>query len=147
MVVLFASAGGCLAFAGFILFVNRTVTKSTERVFQEALPDAKSDDGYDHADRAFRKVYSKERFHEFKNANPNLFDSSRVEGIQVHNSRRDGAAYLVLIARVTDMGVVAYFCTATEDDKLALLGISGPGAALDKAVPEEIRHLAADVQP
>jgi hypothetical protein len=141
--MLISCAGMCFACTGLTWYFSSAVRNATDRVLHEALADGDRDELYQHTDEDFRKAYTEAELRTFVKDRPSILDRSRLEGVELRRKRLDDKAYLVLIARVADEGMVAFYCTVEDKGKLALLGIStgNRGAALDMAVPEAIRRL------
>ncbi len=144
--LLLSCAGMCIACSGLTFFVNHRVSSSTDRVFHEALADGDRQEIYLHADPDFREAYRDADLNKFAKDMPNVFDRAKLDGIELRRKTVDDKKYLVLIARVDDEGMIAFYCSVADSGKLALLGIapvSRVGERLDKAVPDSIRPLGS----
>ncbi|HEV3078686.1 MAG TPA: hypothetical protein VGY66_02865 [Gemmataceae bacterium] len=142
--MLLSCSGMCIVCSGFTWFINHRVGTDTDRVFHEALADGDRAEIYLHADPDFRDAYRDADLNKFARDMPNVFDRARIEGIKLRRKSVEDRQYLVLIARVDDEGMIAFYCRVADSGKLALLGIAPVahvGERLDKAVPEDIRPL------
>jgi hypothetical protein len=144
--MLLSCSGLCIACSGFTWFINHRVGSNTDRVFHEALADGDRQEIYLHADPDFREAYKDADLNKFAKDRPNVFDRAKIEGIKLRRKTVDDRKYLVLIARVDDEGMMAFYCRVADSGKLALIGIapvSNVGERLDKAVPEDILPLGS----
>jgi hypothetical protein len=142
--MLLSCAGMCIACSGLTWYLGSGVGRGADRVFHEALADGDRDEIYRRADADFRAAYSEAELRGFAKAQPNLFDRAKLDGLEWRRTTLDDKKYYVLIARVADEGIVAFYCKLGDSGKLVLVGISpatSSGEGLDKAVPPDVRRL------